>query len=152
MYPKQHIILGGIFSALILLIWPSVGFINVLIIFLSSVLIDIDHYLYYVFKKRDWSLSKACRLFENEEEKLKKLSFNAKLNHKIIPVVFHGVEFMGILILLSFSSEIFFFVLIGFIFHMFLDYAVIIRYHYPLYIKFSQIYLMARNRKRFHNK
>ncbi|MFQ5531781.1 MAG: hypothetical protein ACE5ES_04160, partial [Candidatus Nanoarchaeia archaeon] len=53
MLPKTHIILGFIFSVLIFFLFPQMGLIGASLIFFSSFLIDFDHYLYYLFKKKD---------------------------------------------------------------------------------------------------
>ena len=59
MDPKHHVLLGFIFSIIIFLIFPSIGILGFLLIFLSSFLVDVDHYLYYVYKNRKLSLRKA---------------------------------------------------------------------------------------------
>jgi len=46
MTPRYHFIIGAIVS---LLLWlhPEINYITASIIFLSSILIDFDHYIYY---------------------------------------------------------------------------------------------------------
>jgi len=122
MYPRQHIILGFIFSAIIFFIFPSIKPIGFLIIFLSSVLIDVDHYLYYVYKKKDWSLSKAYEWFVRVGEKERKLSRKERNKHKNCFMFLHGIEILTLLYILgAFFHTYFFYVLIGFAFHLFLD-------------------------------
>ncbi len=58
MLPKHHVVLGFVISLTVFIIFPSIGLISFLIIWASSVLIDFDHYLYYVFKKKDFSLKR----------------------------------------------------------------------------------------------
>ena len=53
MYPKHHILLGFIFSVFVFILFPKIGILGVSIIFLSSFLIDVDHYIGYAIRKRD---------------------------------------------------------------------------------------------------
>ena len=59
MLPKQHLFYGAIFALALFLIFPEIGLIGGLLIFFSTVLIDFDHYIYYVIKKKDLSLKNA---------------------------------------------------------------------------------------------
>ena len=59
MYPTQHLLLGIIFSLVLLFLFPQIGFLGASIIILSTVLIDVDHYVYYVYKKKDLSLKNS---------------------------------------------------------------------------------------------
>ena len=66
-------------------------------------------------------------------EKRKKLT-------KAVPCIFHGIEAVVILLILSFFSDIFFFILIGFLFHEILDLISILYWGYDLNHIFSQTY------------
>ncbi len=120
MYPKTHILLGGIFAILIYFILQLTIF-QAIVIFLASVLIDIDHYLYYVYRKKDFSLKNAYNWFLEGEKKFDKLPENEKKKIFIGIYIFHGIEAIIILILLSYLSKFFLFVLIGFLFHQSFD-------------------------------
>ena len=63
MYVKYHVLLGAIFTFLIWLIWPQVGITGVVLIFLSSFLIDVDHYVFYALGNHDWNLKNASNWF-----------------------------------------------------------------------------------------
>ena len=104
MHVHYHIILGFLFS---LLLSPIVGYFS-LIIFLSSFLIDIDHYFYYVVKKRDFNLINSVNYFL-EKHRVKAILF------------FHSVEFLALLIILSFVNYIFIYISLGIGFHFILD-------------------------------
>jgi len=106
MLPRYHFLFGLIFSAIL---FPIVKW-NSLIILMASVLIDVDHYLYYVFKVRKFNLKKSFNYFYMGEFGEKKLLF-----------VFHTVEFWVILLIASLYFHILFYFLIGIMFHMFLD-------------------------------
>lgn len=108
MFWIYHIIIGLIIS---LLLYPIYG-IKVLIIFISNLLIDADHYLWYVFRIKNLNLFKAFKFFKNRKLREK---------YKNILHIFHTIEILIIIIILSFYSEIFFLVLIGVIIHLILD-------------------------------
>jgi putative transposase len=78
MLPKYHVLFGFIFSSLIFLIFPSAGWLGFFIIFLSSFLIDVDHYIYYVWKKKDLSLKNSIVWFKSVSGKFQALSKKQK--------------------------------------------------------------------------
>ena len=122
MFPKHHIFLGTIFAAALFLIFPKIGLIGFLLIIASAVLMDADHYVYYVFKKRDLSLSRAYKWHLKKQKRL--LLLSRKQRNKVLgPFCFlHGIEILFILFLLgAFLSKYFYFLLIGAAFHLFLD-------------------------------
>ena len=140
MYPKQHIIFGLIFATVLFFLFPQIGLIGFSIIFLSSFLIDVDHYLFYVFYKKDCSLRNAYKWFVKLDRKFKNFSKEKKKKIKYPPLIFHGFETFIILIILLFFSKIFLYVLIGFLFHEFLDIISLVRGGYSLNHSGSQIY------------
>ena len=117
MLPKYHALLGFIFSAIVFLIFPQIKLIGALIIFLSSFLIDVDHYLYYIIIKKDFSLKNAYNYHLDIRNNNKK----GKIR------LFHTAEFLIVLLILSFFYKPLLFVFIGFIFHLLFD--VIDEYH-----------------------
>ena len=147
MLPSRHIIFGAIISFLILLFFPQIGWFGFLIIFLSSVLIDFDHYLYYVVKKKDFSLRNAYRYFIEGRKIWLSLSKKQKETFESGIIIFHGIECWILLILLIFVSKLFIFVLIGIAIHMILDFIDLYRHNLPLHTKFSQIWVHKRNKK-----
>ena len=122
MYPLQHLKFGAIFSLLILFLFPQIGLTGFLIIFLSSVLIDVDHYLYYVYKKKDLSLKNAYKWCIKKRKKF--LSLPRKQRNKFYTGFYflHGIEILIVLFFLAFLSDYFLFVFIGVLFHLFLDF------------------------------
>lgn len=123
MLPKYHIILGFIFSLFLFIIFPQIKFSGFLIIFLSSFLIDIDHYFYYIYRKKDFSLKNAYNWFVKYINKYKKLPKNKRNNVYIAVCIFHGIEVIIILGLLINFSKIFLFIITGFLFHYLSDYV-----------------------------
>ncbi|MFH1917577.1 MAG: metal-dependent hydrolase [Nanoarchaeota archaeon] len=121
MLPKSHIILGAILS-LVLIYFFNFSLIAGIIILLSSVLIDVDHYLYYVYKKKDWSLKRAYNFFIVGKNKIASLSRKQRNEFYHGFSFLHGIETLVILFILGkFLSEYFYYILIGFSFHLFLD-------------------------------
>jgi len=133
MKPKYHIICGALFSICLFLIFnylqiPITTF-QLLIIFFSSVLIDVDHYAYYVFIKKNFNLIKAYNWFVRKRKKWIRISIEERKKYKNPILIFHGIEFWILLLILSFYYKPFWFILIGVFFHLFLDYIDLIYYH-----------------------
>lgn len=122
MLPKYHILIGFIFTALLFFIFPELSFFGLAIIFLSSVLIDIDHVLYYFFRKKDINPFKAYRWYLTRCKKFHLLSKEQKKNFYSGFYLFHGIEWLIILFLLgNYIFSFFLFICIGFSLHFILD-------------------------------
>ncbi|MBI2043137.1 hypothetical protein HYT25_01995, partial [Candidatus Pacearchaeota archaeon] len=102
MYPRQHLVLGILFSLILFVNFPQIGFAGFFIVILSTFLIDVDHYIFYAAKKRDLNLKRAYSWFVKFIEKRKKLSTKERKKYKHHILIFHGIEFWIILGLLSF--------------------------------------------------
>jgi hypothetical protein len=147
MLPKTHIIIGFLISLIIFLIFPEINWLNALIIFVASVLIDFDHYLYYIFKKKDHKLKNAYNWFFQRAVILKNLSLKEREKYEEAVIIFHGVECWIILLLLIFVNKIFFFIFLGVAIHMVLDFIDLYLTKNPFHIKTSQIYVHVKNKK-----
>jgi len=121
MLPKTHFIFGLIFALFVLYLFPQIGLFGAGIIFLSSFLIDFDHYLFYVIMEKDFSLKKAYNWHLIKRQKMRKLSKIERNKHKNEIIFLHGVEPLIILFLLSFLYFPFLYVIIGFSFHLIMD-------------------------------
>jgi hypothetical protein len=150
MLPKYHISLGFIFSLIIYLFF-NISFINFSLIFLSSFLIDFDHYLWYLFKTKDWNLMNCVRELTKRRDKILKLTFNEREKIKRGVYLFHGIEFWILLICLSLLFDWFFFIFLGVIFHMLLDFIEMIYTREPISMKLSVVYKIYfnKNKKEF---
>lgn len=109
MFPKWHILFGAIF-ALGLHYFYNIGILNSIVVFFASVLIDVDHYIYYAIRKNIWNLSKTYR----EHKTLPK-------NHKPMLHIFHTSEFLVLILIFSLFNQIFLFIFIGLLFHSIID-------------------------------
>ena len=147
MLPKYHIIIGFISSLIIYLIF-SITILQAVIIFFSSFLIDFDHYLLYIYKKKDFSLKKAVNYFKEKRRKGIARNLDERKKYKKAIFIFHGIEFWLLLIILSFYINLIWFVLLGIAIHIFLDYIDLINNKDSLYSKFSQFYFYYSNKKK----
>ena len=82
MLPRIHFIASTI---LVFILWPFFGFWG-LAIYIGGFFVDVDHYLVYVFKKKDWNLFNSIRYF--------------KQGYKRSLYVFHTIETIIPLVLL----------------------------------------------------
>ena len=114
MLPKWHFLTALILSAIL---WPFFK-INVLIIIFSAVFIDVDHYILYIYRKKDFSLMRAYSFFKNLGDIFKK---TGKTYREYSLCIFHTVEFFIILFILGFISPFFQFVFLGCSFHVIID-------------------------------
>ena len=147
MLPKWHILIGFVVSYLLIYFF-NFSLIAGFIIFLSSFLLDFDHYLLYVYKTGNFNLKKAYNLAITDGKKWGKLSFQQKKQYKLKIFLFHGIEFFIILIILSKFSIFFLWILIGFLIHMAIDILNLIYGKYPVYAKISQIAVWQRNKSK----
>lgn len=128
MLPDKHVFFGIIFVLALFLLFPGMSLSDLTIIFLSTVLIDFDHYLYYIFRKKDISPLAAYRWHKKLHKKF--LSLSREQLRKIYSgfFIFHGLEALLIVLLLGiFLSRFFLFIFVGFLFHMILDWYTEIR-------------------------
>ena len=133
MLPKYYIILGFFFSLILFLIFPFIGLLGFLIIFVSSVLIDADIYLYYVFTKKNFNLINAMKYYSKKRKEVLLLPMEQRAKKQGNIRIFHGIEVLLILFLLGFFiNKIFLFIFIGFSFHLFLDIVEQIHYGFRI--------------------
>ena len=112
MKPHFHILFSILFSAILFYLNKGPWFI--LPFFLASVLIDVDHYLFYIFKKKNFNLVKAYRYYQKPKREL---------------FIFHTIEFFILFLLLTFLFTVFPFsfsfllwtIFFGILFHQVLD-------------------------------
>jgi len=140
MLPYLHVIIGAVL-ALLVSFMLNVGFVYSLIIFLSFVLIDFDHYLIYLFRKKNFSLKKAYNYFLSLRNKKGKM----KLFHPLC--LFHTIEFLFIIFILSFFSKIVFFIFVGFLSHSIFD-IIDLAIRKKLYVREFSLIRYIKNRKK----
>jgi len=114
MPPKYHFILS--FFAAFIMLFFGVNFLFCLLFFLSSFFIDFDHYLHYIFKKKSFNLSNAYHYHKNYLAKELE-----RRNQKSILMVFHTIEFMFLILILSTFLKIIWPIFLGCLFHIVID-------------------------------
>jgi len=120
MLPRWHIVLGAIFTFLLWLALPSTPIIFLVLVFLSSVLIDFDHYAAAVHKTKKLSLQKALIYHEEEEIKARK-EIEKGIRKKSDFHLFHTIEFHFLIGILSLLWIGFFYIFLGMVFHSLVD-------------------------------
>ena len=133
MYLKQHFILTLILCIPLYFLFQE----KVIIIFLTGFLIDIDHYLEYIISHKNFSLKKAYKFYIKKGEIILKQAKKG-IPHRFKPYIhiFHTIEFLILIIILSFYSIYAKLILIGLIFHQILDigYFTYKKLKYPVLI------------------
>ena len=147
MLPKYHIFSGFAVSYILVYFFNFSLFAGI-IVFLSSFLIDIDHYFFSVYKTKNLSLSNSIKEHYKLRQKLLSMQPKERRNYKTPIMIFHGIEFWFLIIILSFFSNIFLLILIGIIIHMSLDFIDIIYNKAPIYTKLSVIAVLQKNKNR----
>jgi hypothetical protein len=108
MLPKWHALLGFLF-AYVIYWFTAITLFQASLIFLSSIFIDIDHYLWHIIKNKDHNLKNAYLFLKNKQRWKRKL------------MIFHTIEFHILILLLSLIYLPFVYIFIGMIFHSILD-------------------------------
>jgi hypothetical protein len=147
MLVKYHVIFGFIFSILMYFALTLTLF-EATIIFLSSFLIDVDHYLWYVFNKKDLNLKSSINWFNQKRKEYLSINPIKRQEFRKTILYFHNLEFLFIVFLLSYINKIFLFIIIGLIFHLILDIIDYIIIKEPFYSKLSIIILLIKNRNK----
>lgn len=139
MLPKWHILLGAAFTTLVWIFIPNMPISYLTIIFLSSFLIDFDHYVNAAYKNKHFGLKKAIdyhkELQKQEEEEIKK-----GIKKKSDFHLFHTIEFHTFIGFLGLLWSGFFFMFVGMLFHSLLDVASLLfagRFHRREYFFFN---------------
>ena len=139
MYPKYHILFGFLFALILFIFCPKINLFFAIIIFLSSFFVDIDHYLFRAWKLNQKNIFKAY-ISNLSEKKAHNNSYKENRKNKIPGFyIFHGFEIIIILFLLGFSiHKLFYFIALGILFHLCLDYIEMILNKEKMH-KFSSI-------------
>jgi len=103
----QHFIITG---AICMLLYHQVGWLNVLVAMTFGVLVDADHYLWYILKFKSFDLKKSMNYFNNIKD----------ASRILLP--FHWVEWCVVLLVLSLYFEIATYALLGYTIHISLDF------------------------------
>ena len=103
MLPSTHFIASTI---LVFLAWPFFGF-WALAIYLGGFFVDVDHYLVYLFRKKDFSIPRSVEYF--------------KKDHRKGLYIFHTIETIVPLFILAVYHIFFLATFIGLMTHLIMD-------------------------------
>lgn len=120
MFPRWHILYGALFALLFAVVAPGVHFLYLFLVFLASVLIDLDHYLACVHKTKKWSLLHAFDYHKKQAAGMRAQERRG-LKPKSDFHLFHTLEFHVLIGLLGMLWLGFFYLFIGMVFHSLLD-------------------------------
>jgi len=109
MFPLPHLILSVIPFIFVAL---NYGWISIFF-WLGAVFVDFDHYIWYIMRKKDFSLKKAY-------EYGKKSDNNESYLH-----IFHTVEFWILIGIWAMYSKLIFMIVLGLSYHLVLDFIYI---------------------------
>jgi hypothetical protein len=124
MLPKYHLFYGILFAGIVFLLFPEISIIGFAVIILSTVFIDIDHYIYYIILKKDYNLKRSYLWYSDNIKRILSLPINKRKKYYHGIYFLHGIEVMIILVLFGILIHpIFIMILTGFNFHLFLDIA-----------------------------
>jgi hypothetical protein len=120
MIPRWHVLWGLIFTAVVWYFSPQLSIFYIVLLFLSTFLMDFDHYANSAIKTKNLSLFKSFKyhdkLREIEDREKAKGIRNRGPFHP-----FHTVEFHMLVALLGLLWIGFFYIFLGMIFHSLLD-------------------------------
>ncbi len=120
MLPKWHVFLGLVFSLVLWAFFPDIRWYFILVLFLSSVLIDFDHYMTFIWKKGSWSLPDAFDYYIKQIDTI--ISERKRgIIRKGDFIIFHTIEFHAVVLALGFLYPVFLYVLAGMVFHSLSD-------------------------------
>ncbi len=121
MLPRWHILLGAIFSILFWIIFPNTSLIYLALIFFSSFLIDFDHYVVAVMKRKSLSLFQAFGYFK-ELEKIELKNYQKGIRNRGPFLLFHTIEFHLLVLIAGLFFTPFLYIFIGMAFHSLCDF------------------------------
>jgi hypothetical protein len=146
MLPKWHVLIGFLFSY-ILVYFFNIAIFSGLIIFISSFLIiDLDHFLLYIIKRKNLNFFYFYLSSIKKNNSFRALPKKEKNKYMRSIFIFHGVECWIIVFLLSLKFKFFIWVLTGFAVHIIFDWIELLYTGNPLYIKLSAVYTAVKNR------
>jgi hypothetical protein len=120
MLPRWHILLGAIFTLIVHFLVPDAGLIELLALFFSSFMIDLDHYLASVIKAGTWKLSDSFE-YHRKKGKIQQDEKKRGIFRKGDFHLFHTLEFHMLIFAIGLVMPIFMFIFIGMAFHSITD-------------------------------
>ena len=113
---------------------------KVVFIIVGGVLIDIDHYFWYVYKYKELSIIKSYKFY------IKNINENNFSNVFGILLAFHTIEFLLLMLALSFYNQFVLIFTIGLLSHYVLDLIYLCFIPKRLIVNHSIIYWVFKNK------
>jgi len=135
---KQHLIATGAASAALLPFGDSTG---ILLFACGSILIDVDHQIFYYHKTGRCDISGMFRYFREVDRNLYSIPY-------LGVCIFHTIEFFLLVALLSFYIPLLKYLLAGLTFHILLDIYDLLRLKVPFIRAYSLIEHLIRRRQK----
>ena len=120
MLPRWHIFYGLLFTILLFVVAPGVSVWYLLLVFLASIFIDLDHYFAFVHKTGRISLLHSFEYHKKQGVWMRSQE-RSGLKPKSDFHLFHTIEFHALIGLLGMIWIGLFYLFIGMIFHSLLD-------------------------------
>lgn len=134
----KHLVATGIAVAAI---HSRGSFTELLSFSIGSVLIDLDHLIFYYIRKGRYDIGGMFRYFREEvDEHLESIPY-------LGVCIFHTVEFLLAIAMLAAYFPMLWFLFAGLIFHIILDVCDMIRLHIPFIRAYSLIEHLIRRRR-----
>lgn len=144
---KWHFSIGFLVSVILVYSFDFSIYAGI-IIFVASWAIDIDHYFWFAVYTKDLNPFSAIKWHFKEMKLAKKLTKEKKLKYAKGVFIFHSLPVLLILYLLSFLSNFFLFILIGFIIHLVVDWIDLFILGEPFYIKTFPCLTIIKNKNK----
>ncbi len=126
MFPSRHILLGGLFTLVVWMFAPNLNPFYLAVIFLSSFLIDFDHFVVGVIRTGKLNLRDIYDYHE-QQDKIKIREKTKGITKKGDFHLFHTIEFHVLIGVLGIFFAPLFYVFIGMVFHSLIDLFSLIR-------------------------
>jgi hypothetical protein len=149
MKPKIHLILGTLLLVAFYLIFPKTSLVNLTILWFSTwFLIDSDSPMIYFIKNKTINPRKFIEYYNKRKKVWKSLTLEEKKEFKYPIRIFHNLEFLLLLTLISIKVSFIFYLLIGFFFHLVLDWVYKFSKRENILKKVSLIYVLIKNKNK----
>jgi type IV secretory pathway VirB3-like protein len=116
----QHIGLTAVVSLIMLPFW---NWIQIVWFSIGSVLIDIDHYIYFVLRRKRFGIREMFKYHDRLFAQKDKIPYAGIC-------IFHTVDFFILIGILSLYYHVFFYLLIGLLFHFLVDFIHLYKNNY----------------------
>lgn len=133
---QQHLLATGAVAAMMT---PFAGVAEVVSFSVGSVLIDVDHYLFYLQRTGRYDVAGMFRYFKNVDRNLAAIPY-------LGVCIFHTVEFFLLIAILSFFFPLFKYLFCGLVFHLLLDIISLVRLRCPFIRAYSLLEHLVRRK------